>query len=95
MTHAKRASGKELFGWAMFDFANSSYTTVIITVVFCIIFPRIIVGDGPEYRLGNFLWSLSLSISYLLVLLSAPFLAQSWTTRGRKKHFSSAVACSP
>lgn len=87
MTHAKRASGKELFGWAMFDFANSSYTTVIITVVFCIIFPRIIVGDGPEYRLGNFLWSLSISISYLLVLLSAPFFGAVMDYTGQKKAF--------
>ena len=29
----ERFSSKELFGWCMFDFANSSYTTVIITVI--------------------------------------------------------------
>ena len=58
----------------MFDFANSSYTTVIITVIFCIIFPKIIVGDAPEYRLGNLLWSTAISISYLIVLLTAPIL---------------------
>jgi MFS-type transporter involved in bile tolerance (Atg22 family) len=34
----------------MFDFANSSYTTVIVTVVFSVIFPRLIVGDGPHSR---------------------------------------------
>ena len=72
MATVTRASKKEIFGWAMFDFANSSYTTVIVTVVFSVIFPRLIVGDAPEYRTGNLLWSLSLSISYLLVLLSAP-----------------------
>mgnify|MGYP002682468031 CR=1 FL=1 len=87
MTKINRASGKELFGWAMFDFANSSYTTVIITVVFCIIFPRIIVGDGPEYRLGNLLWSVSLSISYLIVLLSAPFFGAVMDFTGQKKTF--------
>ena len=65
MEEIKRASRKELFGWAMFDFANSSYTTVIITVVFCVIFSRLIVGDGPEFRLGNLLWSASISISGL------------------------------
>jgi UMF1 family MFS transporter len=87
MTKIPRASSKELFGWAMFDFANSSYTTVIITVVFCIIFPRIIVGDGPEYRLGNLLWSTSLSISYLIVLLSAPLLGAIMDYTGSKKKF--------
>jgi UMF1 family MFS transporter len=71
----------------MFDFANSSYTTVIITVVFCIIFPKIIVGDGPEYRLGNLLWSISLSISYLIVLLTAPFFGAIMDYTGLKKKF--------
>jgi UMF1 family MFS transporter len=71
----------------MFDFANSSYTTVIITVVFCIIFPKIIVGDGPEYRLGNLLWSTALSISYLIVLLSAPFFGAIMDYTASKKKF--------
>lgn len=76
-----------MFGWAMFDFANSSYTTVIITVVFCIIFPRLIVGDGPEYRLGNFLWSASLSISYFIVFLTAPLLGAIMDFTASKKKF--------
>lgn len=87
MADIKRASKKELFGWAMFDFANSSYTTVIITVVFCIIFPRIIVGDGPEYRMGNLLWSTSLSVSYLIVLCSAPLFGAMMDYTGSKKKF--------
>ncbi|MDD4092975.1 MAG: MFS transporter, partial [Smithellaceae bacterium] len=87
MTEIKRASRKELFGWAMFDFANSSYTTVIITVVFCVIFPRLIVGDGPEFRWGNFLWSASISISYLIVLLTAPLLGAIMDYTGSKKKF--------
>jgi MFS transporter, UMF1 family len=87
MAEIKRASKRELFGWAMFDFANSSYTTVIITVVFCIIFPKIIVGDGPEYHLGNLLWSISLSISYLIVLLSAPLFGAIMDYTGLKKKF--------
>jgi len=87
MEETKKASGKELLGWAMFDFANSSYTTVIITVVFCIIFPRLIVGDGPEYRMGNFLWSVTLSLSYLIVLLTAPFFGALMDYTGAKKQF--------
>ncbi len=82
-----KASKKELFGWAMFDFANSSYTTVIITVVFCVIFPKIIVGDAPDYRMGNLLWSVALSISYLIVLVSAPFFGAVMDFTGAKKKF--------
>ena len=87
MATVTRASKKEIFGWAMFDFANSSYTTVIVTVVFSVIFPRLIVGDAPEYRTGNLLWSLSLSISYLLVLLSAPVFGAIMDYTAAKKRF--------
>ena len=29
---------REVFAWAMFDFANSSYTTVIVTVAFSVVY---------------------------------------------------------
>ncbi|MBP7585852.1 MAG: MFS transporter [Spirochaetes bacterium] len=87
MEQARKSSGKERFGWAMFDFANSSYTTVIITVVFSVLFPKLIVGDAPEYRTGNFLWSLALSISYLIVLVSAPVIGAIMDFSASKKKF--------
>ena len=87
MTTTPRAPAREIFGWAMFDFANSSYTTVIVTVVFSVIFPRLIVGDGPEYRQGNLLWSVALSVSYGLVVLTAPVLGAIMDFRAAKKRF--------
>jgi UMF1 family MFS transporter len=82
-----RADPREIFGWAMFDFANSSYTTVIVTVVFSVIFPRLVVGDGPDYALGNLLWSVALSVSYGLVVLTAPILGAIMDFRAAKKRF--------
>lgn len=84
MTRTQRAPFRELFGWAMFDFANSSYTTVIITVAFSVLFPKLIVGDE---RRGNFLWSLALSISLLLVALSGPVLGCLMDFSAAKKKF--------
>jgi len=74
MSERKRATKKELFGWAMFDFANSSYTTVIITVIYAVMFPEIIVGKDADgtYGTGNLWWSIALSISYGIVVLTAP-----------------------
>lgn len=41
---------REIFGWAMFDFANSSYTTIVVTVVFSVYFTKVVVvGDGPAW----------------------------------------------
>ncbi|HDQ40030.1 MAG TPA: MFS transporter [Desulfonatronum sp.] len=81
------ASKREIFGWAMFDFANQAYTTLIITVVFGVVFTRMIVGDGPDFRLGNLLWSLSLSLSYALVVLAAPLCGAIMDHAFAKKRF--------
>lgn len=76
---------REAAGWAMFDFANSSYTTVIITVVYAVVFPRVIVGDAPSFRHGNLLWSLALAASYGLVVLLAPIVGTLVDLRRAKK----------
>jgi MFS transporter, UMF1 family len=81
------ASKREIFGWAMFDFANQAYTTLIITVIFGVVFTRMIVGDGPDFRLGNLLWSLSLSASYAMVALAAPICGAIMDYAFAKKRF--------
>ncbi|MGY6630715.1 MAG: MFS transporter [Wenzhouxiangella sp.] len=72
MVSRKRAPAREIVGWGMFDFANQAYTLLIITVVFGDLFTRVIVGDGPDYRLGNLLWSVALAVSYLMVVIVNP-----------------------
>ena len=84
----KRASKKEIFGWAMFDFANQSYTLLIITVIFPVLFTTVIVGDAEDnYRLGNLLWSVALATSYFLVVLSGPVFGAIMDYSAMKKKF--------
>jgi MFS transporter, UMF1 family len=82
-----RAPKREIFGWAMFDFANQAYTLLIITVVFGDLFTRVIVGNDGDYRLGNFLWSLALSTSYLLVVVCSPIAGAIMDFTASKKRF--------
>ena len=44
-----RTKGARLavMAWCLFDFANSSYTTVIVTTVFAVYFVKTVVGEGP------------------------------------------------
>ncbi|WP_447927989.1 MULTISPECIES: MFS transporter [unclassified Vreelandella] len=85
---AAYASRREIFGWAMFDFANQAYTLLIITVVFGELFTTVIVGDrGDNFRLANFLWSLALATSYLLVVITAPLSGAIMDYRAEKKRF--------
>ena len=67
----------------MFDFANSSYTTIIVTVAFSLYFTRL-VAPGKS---ADFLWSLGVSISNFLVILASPVLGAMADDMGRKKIF--------
>lgn len=72
----------------MFDFANQAYTLLIITVIFPVLFTTVIVGDaGDDFRLGNLLWSIALSVSYFLVVLSGPVFGAIMDYSALKKKF--------
>lgn len=81
------APKREIFGWAMFDFANQAYTLLIITVIFGDLFTRVIVGDAPDYRLGNLLWSIALAVSYLMVVAGGPLVGAAMDYSAARKRF--------
>ena len=87
MVSRKRAPAREIFGWAMFDFANQAYTLLIITVIFGDLFTRVIVADSPDYRIGNLLWSIALAVSYFLVMLAGPVCGAIMDHRRWRKRF--------
>jgi len=62
-------SKKGMWGWALYDWANSPYTTVIITFVFGAYFAQGIVGD--EIR-GQELWGYAASIAGVFIALGSP-----------------------
>ena len=39
---------REVFGWAMYDFANSGYTTVVLTAVFNSYFVGVVAGNAAS-----------------------------------------------
>lgn len=55
----------------MYDFANSSYTTVVITALFNAYFVNV-VTKASEW--GTFAWTASLAVSYALIMFTAPLL---------------------
>ncbi len=60
---------REAWAWAMFDFANSGYTTVVITAIYNAYFVGVIAGNRTWATLA---WSGALALSSLLVMLSGP-----------------------
>lgn len=73
---------RELWAWAMYDFANSGYTTVVITALFNAYFVAVVAGNAPW---GTLAWTAALSVSYALIMASAPLLGAFADQRAAKK----------
>jgi UMF1 family MFS transporter len=85
-------SRREVWSWAMYDFANSGYTTVILTTVFSAYFVGV-VGGGAHW--ATLAWTGALSVSYLAIMLTMPALGARADARAAKRKllFASTVGC--
>ncbi|MDP1706173.1 MAG: MFS transporter [Sulfurimicrobium sp.] len=83
---------REVWAWAMYDFANSDYTTVVITAIFNAYFVAV-VAEGQDW--GTLAWSAALAVSYFLVMLTAPALGAYADAYASKKHLllASTIGC--
>ena len=73
---------REVFGWAMYDFANSGYTTVVLTAVFNAYFVGVIAGNASWATLA---WTSALALSSAVVMLTMPSLGALADLRAAKK----------
>jgi len=62
---------REVWAWSMYDFANSAYTTVVITAVFSAYFVAGVAGNAPW---ATFAWTAALSVSYAAILVTGPLI---------------------
>jgi UMF1 family MFS transporter len=82
----------EVWAWSMYDFANSGYTTVVITAVYNAFFVAAVADRAPW---ATFAWTAALSASYLAVLLSAPVIGAWADAHAAKKRllFAATTGC--
>jgi UMF1 family MFS transporter len=73
---------REVFGWAMYDFANSGYTTVVLTAVFAAYF---VGGIAGKAEWATFAWTAALSASYAIVMLTMPSIGAYADLRAAKR----------
>ena len=74
--------GREVLAWSSYDFANSGYTTVVLTAVFNVYFVSV-VADGAQW--GTLAWTAILGLSNLAVLLTMPAIGALADRRASKK----------
>ena len=76
---------REIFGWAMYDFANSAYTTIVISIVYSAFFVNYLVPEGSAWR--DLYWSIAINISTFLAMFLAPIAGVLCDFSGHKKVF--------
>ena len=76
---------RHIISWTLFDFANSSYSAVIASVVFPVYYANTIVGN--ETGLGDLWWGRAISLSMALVAISSPFMGGIADYGGIRKRF--------
>lgn len=66
MTTAHPAPRRSIFAWTLFDFANTAFSVIMVTVIF----PRYFINHVAGGQ--RWLWGLAVSLSMLLAALLAP-----------------------
>ena len=92
-----RAGRRELLAWALYDFANSGYTTVVQTTIFSAYFVGVVAGaaQGVTPGLSTLLWSLAIGVANFIVMISGPLIGAIADHRACKKLFLlvSSIGC--
>ncbi|MFK7991528.1 MAG: MFS transporter [Sandaracinaceae bacterium] len=72
------------WAWALFDFANSAFTTLVVTFVYAAYFTKEMAEDEIH---GTALWSRGVTITALVVAGLSPFLGALADRTGLRKRF--------
>lgn len=78
------ASRGQIFVWTLFDFANTSFSVLIVAVGYSLYFKEIVVGGTGR---GDFFWGLAVSLSMLLTAVIAPVLGAASDFAHLRKRF--------
>lgn len=79
-----RADRLRIAAWATFDFANTAFSVIIVTLVYALYFRDVVVGDSGN---GDLAWGIAISISMLVAALLSPPLGAAADSSQRKKSF--------
>jgi len=74
----------KIFVWSLFDFANTSFSIVVVTFIFAVYFKNVIAEGKP---IGDLYWSLGISISMIVTAIISPVLGAIADYSAGKKRF--------
>lgn len=77
-------SKSQVFVWALYDFANSTYAVIIVAFVFAVFFVDVVCERS---NIGDFYWSLGINISMVISAVLNPVCGAIADRRSQKKWF--------
>ncbi len=81
---ARGTDRRAIWGWCLYDFANSAYTTLVVTFIYGIYFKNEIAADTIT---GTALWTRGVTITAIVVALTSPFLGAMADRGGMRRRF--------
>ncbi len=79
-----RSHNTAIFSWSMYDFANSAFTTLVVTFIYATYFAKAI---APNEIIGTTLWSRAVSITAITVAILSPIMGAIADRGGYRKLF--------
>lgn len=76
------------WSWALYDWANSAFTTLVVTFIYATYFTK---AMAPDEVTGTAWWSRAVAISALLTALLSPVLGAAADRAGARKRFLAAT----
>jgi MFS transporter, UMF1 family len=73
-----------IFSWAMFDFANSAFTTLVVTFIYSAYFAKAI---APTIEVGTHYWSIAIGVSALFIATISPLAGTLADQSGHRKRY--------
>ena len=73
-----------VFIWTLFDFANTSFSIIVVTFLYAVYFKKTVAGNEA---IGDLYWSLSTSIAMAITAFISPILGAIADYRAGKKRF--------
>ena len=74
----------KIFVWTLFDFANTSFSIVVVTFLYAVYFKKTVASGEP---IGDLYWSIATSISMIVTAVLGPMLGAIADYSAGKKRF--------
>jgi UMF1 family MFS transporter len=84
MTTTARYDKRAVWSWAGYDFANSPFTTLVVTFIYATFFTQVIASDAIR---GTALWSRGVTVTAIAVALLSPIFGALADRGGYRKRF--------